>query len=79
MDYGIQNRLEEMVAEQVHQLTVKHRAQFFLLFGISIILLVLLSVLLRQVCLQRRTKSLLEREKKRLSDVIWGANVGTWE
>ncbi len=74
-----QNRLEEMVAEQAHQLTVKHRSRFFLLFGISISLLVLLSALLRQVCLQRRTKSLLEREKKRLSDVIWGANVGTWE
>lgn len=68
-----------MVAEQAHQLTVKLRARSFLLFGISISLLVLLSALLRQVCLQRRIKSLLEREKNRLSDVIWGANVGTWE
>lgn len=74
-----QNRLEEMVAEQSAQLTVKHHHQIIILSGISVVLTALLVALGRQMWLQRKTRSLLQMEKNRLSDVIWGANVGTWE
>ncbi len=74
-----QNRLEEMVAEQAEQLNVKHNQQLVILLVISLVLILLLGTLARQVLLQRKTKHLLEIEKKRLSDVIWGANVGTWK
>ncbi len=74
-----QNRLEEMVSEQAKQLTIKHHNQLFILFCIAIGLVLFVTALVRQILLQRKTQNLLELEKKRLDDVIWGANVGTWE
>lgn len=77
--WDYQNRLEELVVEQAAELETKHNQKVFILLFISLVLMVLLKVLARQMSLQRKTKYLLEVEKKRLSDVIWGANVGTWE
>ncbi len=74
-----QNRLEEMVAEQAEQLDAKHEQQRLIFVVVSLLLILLLTALGRQVILQRKTKYLLEMEKKHLSDVIWGANVGTWK
>ncbi len=74
-----QNRLEDVVKEQAERLNVKYHQQVTILLVVSLTLIVLLVALARQMGLQRKTKYLLEIEKQRLSDVIWGSNVGTWE
>lgn len=77
--WDYQNRLEDVINEQAEELNVRYHQQVAVLLVISLLLIALSAALARQMSLQRKTKYLLEVEKKRLSDVIWGANVGTWE
>ncbi|MEX3073613.1 diguanylate cyclase [Vibrio alginolyticus] len=77
--WDYQNRLEDVINEQAELLNVRYHQQVAILLVISLLLIALSAALARQMLLQRKTKYLLEKEKNRLSDVIWGANVGTWK
>ncbi|WP_165310717.1 diguanylate cyclase domain-containing protein [Vibrio ziniensis] len=74
-----QHRLDDMVKEQSSQLTATHQRQLLIFTALSIVLALALAALFRLLINQRNTKAQLEDEKKRLSDVIWAANIGTWE
>lgn len=77
--WHFQHRLDDMVKEQSSQLTATHQRQLLIFTALSIVLALALAALFRLLINQRNTKAQLEDEKKRLSDVIWAANIGTWE
>ena len=74
-----QNSLEQMVEEKTKQLEIKRHQQIVILSTLTIFLSLLSIAFSRQIFLQKQAEKLLQIEKKRLSDVIWGTNVGTWE
>lgn len=77
--WHFQHRLDDIVKEQSAQLTHTHQRQLITFTVLSTFLVLALAALSRLLIKQRSTKTLLEQEKKRLSDVIWAANIGTWE
>lgn len=77
--WHFQHRLDDMVKEQSAQLTSTHQQQLIIFTVLSMFLVLALAALSRVLIKQRNTKAQLEDEKKRLSDVIWAANIGTWE
>ncbi|MGY2573419.1 diguanylate cyclase domain-containing protein [Vibrio sp. C8] len=77
--WHFQHRLDDMVKEQSEQLTSTHQHQLITFAVLSTFLAFALAGLSRLLIKQRNTKAQLENEKKRLSDVIWAANIGTWE
>ncbi|PNH97161.1 hypothetical protein C1O24_08115 [Vibrio diazotrophicus] len=77
--WHFQHRLDDMVKEQSAQLRSTHQRQLITFTVLSTFLVSALVALSRLLINQRSTKTQLEDEKKRLSDVIWAANIGTWE
>lgn len=74
-----QNRLEEMVDQQLNHLRSKD------IFIYTLLAIALVSFFVAAVAMgyllyrKRKTSARLQREKSRLDDIIWGTNAGTWE
>ncbi len=74
-----QNRLEEMVSEQLESLKKSEssiRIQLLAIIGLLIVGAAGLMISLQKSKLMRNN---LAYEKQRLNEVIWSTNVGTWE
>lgn len=74
-----QNRLEEMVDQQLSHLRSKD------IFIYTLLAIALTSLLIAAIAMaymlyrKRKTSTRLQLEKSRLDDIIWGTNAGTWE
>jgi diguanylate cyclase (GGDEF)-like protein/PAS domain S-box-containing protein len=73
-----QNRLEEMVDQQMARL---HAKEFFIysLLGVTILSLISTAITLGYLLYRRRQSAQkIYQEKERLNDIIWGTHAGTW-
>lgn len=74
-----QNRLEEMVDQQLRHLRSKDIFIYTLLAVALTSLLIAASAMGYMLFKKRRAAYRLQQEKSRLDDIIWGTNAGTWE
>lgn len=74
-----QNRLEEMVDQQLEHLRTKDTFINSLLTAIALSMLATAIALGYMLYRKRKSSEHLLHEKSRLDDIIWGTNAGTWE
>ena len=74
-----QQRLEEMVDEQTAHIEAQNRQVIWVMIGVIIALSLLSAFLAITIRQRNQLEKLRKEDHQRLSNILWGTDVGTWE